>query len=102
MALKLTMTCGLYDRSQPLIDGRVRTRDIDLEIHVNSSDRSRQGQAREGKFDIAEFFWVAMSMFHAWEEAKKECYGWLEWQLETNRRDDGKEFIHGKTLFGFP
>lgn len=56
MALKLTMTCGLYDRSQPLIDGRVRPKDIDLEIHVNSNDRSRQRQARDGKFDIAEFF----------------------------------------------
>jgi 4,5-dihydroxyphthalate decarboxylase len=56
MALKLSMTCGLYDRSQPLIDGRIRARDIDLEIHVNSDDRSRQRDGREGKFDIAEFF----------------------------------------------
>ena len=56
MALKLRMTCALYDRSQPLIDGRIKPRDIDLEIHVNSDDRSRQRDAREGKFDIAEFF----------------------------------------------
>ena len=56
MALKLSMTCGLYDPSQPLIDGRVTPRDIDLEIHVNSDDRSRQRDGREGKFDIAEFF----------------------------------------------
>lgn len=56
MALKLTMTCALYDRSQPLIDGRVKPRDIDLTIHVNSDDRSRQRDAREGKFDVAEFF----------------------------------------------
>jgi 4,5-dihydroxyphthalate decarboxylase len=56
MALKLSMTCGLYDRSQPLIDGRVKPRDIDLEIHVNSDDRSRQRDGREGKFDVAEFF----------------------------------------------
>jgi 4,5-dihydroxyphthalate decarboxylase len=56
MALKLSMTCGLYDRSQPLIDGRVKARDIDLEVHVNSNDRSRQRDGREGKFDIAEFF----------------------------------------------
>ena len=32
MALKLSMTCALYDRSQPLIDGRIKPRDIDLEI----------------------------------------------------------------------
>ena len=56
MALKLSMTCALYDRSQPLIDGRIKPRDIDLDIHVNSDDRSRQRDAREGKFDIAEFF----------------------------------------------
>ena len=56
MALKLSMTCALYDRSQPLIDGRVKPRDIDLDIHVNSDDRSRQRDGRDGKFDIVEFF----------------------------------------------
>src|SRR5437867_7834942 len=56
MALKLSMTCALYDRSQPLIDGRIKPRDINLDIHVNSDDRGRQRDAREGKFDIAEFF----------------------------------------------
>jgi 4,5-dihydroxyphthalate decarboxylase len=56
MALNLSMTCALYDRSQPLIDGRVKPRDIDLTIEVNSDDRSRQRDARAGKFDVAEFF----------------------------------------------
>ena len=28
MALKLTMSCAEYDRSRPLIDGRVTARDI--------------------------------------------------------------------------
>ena len=56
MALKLSMTCGLYDRTMPLIDGTVRPDGIDLQITVNSDDRSRQAAAREGKFDIAEFF----------------------------------------------
>ena len=56
MALKLTMTCAEYDRSRPLIDGRVKARDIDLDIHVNSDDRSRQRDIREGKFDVGEFF----------------------------------------------
>jgi 4,5-dihydroxyphthalate decarboxylase len=50
------MTCALYDRSQPLIDGRIKAQDIDLEVHVNSDDRSRQRAAREGEFDAAEFF----------------------------------------------
>ena len=56
MALKLTMTCAEYDRSRALIDGTVQARDIDLAIHVNSDDRSRQRDIREGKFDIGEFF----------------------------------------------
>jgi 4,5-dihydroxyphthalate decarboxylase len=56
MTLKLSMTCALYDRTQPLIDGRIKARDLELDIHVNSDDRSRQRDAREGKFDIAEFF----------------------------------------------
>jgi len=56
MALQLTMTCAEYDRSRPLIDGIVKAPDIDLAIHVNSDDRSRQRDIREGKFDIGEFF----------------------------------------------
>jgi hypothetical protein len=32
MALKLSMTCALYDRSQPLIDGRVKARDIEYAL----------------------------------------------------------------------
>ncbi|MEX0802107.1 MAG: hypothetical protein WD688_02125 [Candidatus Binatia bacterium] len=56
MALKLTMTCGLYDRTVPLIDGTVKPEGIELEITVNSDDRSRQRAAREGEFDVAEFF----------------------------------------------
>jgi len=56
MALQLTMTCADYDRSRPLIDGTVKVRDIDLAIHVNSDDRSRQRDIRDGKFDIGEFF----------------------------------------------
>ena len=49
MALNLNMTCGLYDRSQPLIDGRVKPRDIDLDIYVNSDDRSRQRESRDSR-----------------------------------------------------
>lgn len=56
MSLKLTMICGLYDRSLPLIDGRVKPEGIELEIQVDSNDRSRQRLARQGEFDIAEFF----------------------------------------------
>ncbi len=46
----------LRSRASLLVDGRIKPRDIDLDIRVNSDDRSRQRDAREGKFDIAEFF----------------------------------------------
>jgi hypothetical protein len=35
MALKLTMTCGPYDRARALIDGTVKPEGIDLEVYVN-------------------------------------------------------------------
>jgi 4,5-dihydroxyphthalate decarboxylase len=56
MALKLTMTCGPYDRARALIDGNVKPEDIDLAITVNDDDVERQRQAARGDFDICEFF----------------------------------------------
>lgn len=56
MALKLSMTCGVYDRAQALIDGKVKPEGIELDVHVNSHDPSRQKDAREGKFDVVEFY----------------------------------------------
>jgi 4,5-dihydroxyphthalate decarboxylase len=56
MALKLTMTCGPYDRAQALIEGSVRARDIDLAITVNADDVDRQQRAARGEFDVCEFF----------------------------------------------
>ncbi len=56
MALKLTMTCGPYDRARALIDGTVKPEGIDLEIHANPNDPGRQRESRSGKFDIVEFY----------------------------------------------
>lgn len=56
MALRLTMTCGPYDRARALIDGTVKPDGIDLEVHVNSNDPGRQMESRSGKFDIVEFY----------------------------------------------
>ena len=56
MALKLTMTCGPYDRVRALIDGSIKPEDIDLAITVNDDDVERQRQAARGDFDICEFF----------------------------------------------
>ncbi len=56
MALKLTMTCGPYDRAEALVNGAVKPKGIDLEVHVNANDPGRQTQSRQGKFDIVEFY----------------------------------------------
>ena len=56
MTLKLSMTCGPYDRAQSLIDGSVRPEGIELEVTVNANDNGRQAEAVQGKFDIAELY----------------------------------------------
>src|SRR5574342_331276 len=55
MALKLTMTCGPYDRARALIDGTVKPEGIDLDVRV-ADDPGRPRAVREGNFDIAEFY----------------------------------------------
>ena len=55
MALKLTMTCGPYDRARALIDGTVKADGIDLQVHVNPSP-GRQTKIDGKEFDAAEFY----------------------------------------------
>jgi 4,5-dihydroxyphthalate decarboxylase len=50
------MLCGGYDRNQALIDGTVKPRGIDLQVTVNSENRSRQASARERTHDAVEFY----------------------------------------------
>lgn len=54
--LRLTMTCGPYDRARALIDGRVKPAGIDLAVTVNDDDVARQAAAARGDFDVVEFF----------------------------------------------
>ncbi len=54
--LKLSMSCGPYDRAQALFDGRVKPEGIELAISVNDDDVDRQQRAARGEFDIVEFF----------------------------------------------
>jgi 4,5-dihydroxyphthalate decarboxylase len=55
MALKLTMTCGPYDRARALIDGTVKPEGIDLEVHVNPRP-GRHTKIDGNEFDAAEFY----------------------------------------------
>ena len=54
MELKLTMTCGPYDRAKALIDGTVKPQGIELEVYVNE-DPGRHTEIDGKEFDIAEF-----------------------------------------------
>lgn len=54
--LKLSMTCGPYDRAQALIDGSVKPEGIELDITVDDDDVRRQQRSARGEFDVAEFF----------------------------------------------
>jgi 4,5-dihydroxyphthalate decarboxylase len=54
--LKLSMTCGRYDRNQALIDGSVVPEGIELDITVDTDDRTRQRRAVNADFDVCEFF----------------------------------------------
>ena len=56
MTLKLSMTCGPYDRAQALIDGSVKAEGIELAIAVNDDDVDRQRRSARGDFDVCEFF----------------------------------------------
>jgi 4,5-dihydroxyphthalate decarboxylase len=55
MALKLTMTCGPYDRARALIDGTVKPEGIDLEIVVNESP-GRCTTVNGRVCEVAEFY----------------------------------------------
>ena len=54
--LKLSMTCGPYDRARALIDKRVQPKDITLEITVNSKSPGSSTSGPDGPFDIAELY----------------------------------------------
>jgi 4,5-dihydroxyphthalate decarboxylase len=56
MALKLSMTCGPYDRARALIDGGVKPDGIELAVTVNDDDVDRQRRSARGEFDACEFF----------------------------------------------
>src|SRR5687767_14256626 len=54
--LKLTMTCGPYDRAQALIDDSVRPQGIELAITVNDDDVGRLAAVVRGDYDVGESF----------------------------------------------
>lgn len=54
--LKMTMTCGPYDRARALIDQRVNPEGIDLDVTVNPRSPGSPNFALDGSYDAAEFY----------------------------------------------
>jgi 4,5-dihydroxyphthalate decarboxylase len=54
--LKLTMTCGPYDRARALIDKTVTPEGIELEIDVNPDNPGHRLKGPNGPFDVAEYY----------------------------------------------
>src|SRR5215471_13144964 len=54
MSLKLTLACWDYDRTRPLIDGRVQAEGIDLEIRVLRPRETFPRMLEHKEFEVAE------------------------------------------------
>ena len=54
--MKLTMTCGPYDRARALLDKRVKPEGIDLDITVNPKNPGSLTEGPQGQYDAAEFY----------------------------------------------
>jgi 4,5-dihydroxyphthalate decarboxylase len=52
--LKLTLACWDYDRTRPLIDGRVQAEDIDLEIKVLRPRETFPRMLEDKEFEVSE------------------------------------------------
>ena len=52
--LKLTLACWDYDRTRPLIDGRVQAEDIDLEIKIMRPRQTFPRMLEDKEFDVSE------------------------------------------------
>lgn len=54
--LRLSITCGPYDRAKALIDKRVKPDGIELEFTVNPDSPGKSLSGAHGPFDVAEFY----------------------------------------------
>src|SRR5262245_19492178 len=52
--LKLTLACWDYDRTRPLIDGRVTAEGIDLDIQILRPRQAFQRMLDKKEFDVSE------------------------------------------------
>jgi 4,5-dihydroxyphthalate decarboxylase len=52
--LKLTLACWDYDRTRPLIDGRVKAEGIDFEIEILRPRQAFQRMLDNKDFDVSE------------------------------------------------
>jgi len=62
--LKLNFSCGLYDRTQPLFDGRVKPEGIDLNYIPLEPEELFWRMAQYSEFDVSEFSLAAFNILH--------------------------------------
>jgi 4,5-dihydroxyphthalate decarboxylase len=74
--LKLMLACWDYDRTRPLIDGRVRPEGIDLDIEVLRPRQAFQRMLDKKEFDVSELSlasYAALPPPQAGEGAEQAC-----------------------------
>ena len=59
--LKLTLACWDYDRTRPLIDGRVKAEGIDLDIKILRPRQTFQRMLDNREFEVAE---LSLGLLH--------------------------------------
>lgn len=62
--LKLNFSCGLYDRTEPILDGRVQPEGIDLNYMPLEPEELFWRMAQYAEFDVSEFSMAAYTMLH--------------------------------------
>lgn len=65
MRLPLTLACGLYDRTVPLLGELISPEGIDLNYLVMDPGQIFRRQARHAEFDVAEFSLSTYAILHA-------------------------------------
>src|SRR5581483_7213295 len=65
MKLTISLACGLYDRTFPLIDGTVPVEGVDLNFVPMTTREIHRRQARHAEFDASEFSLSTLMMLHS-------------------------------------
>ena len=71
--LKLTLACWDYDRTRPLIDGRVKPDGIDLDIEILRPRQAFQRMLDTEEFEVSE---LSLASYAALKGARRNVRSW--------------------------